>query len=1264
MESLCGRVHFNTNDSRTLDCAITEERRYIRVNYDVSLPTLAEFMTSNWDLGIPDVMITMISGVHQSKAWKKPEHGTKLQKGIVKLTNTSQTWIFTHGLNYGLAKLIGDAVREDQDRRSVRGNWDLMSLSAFNQRIIHPRLIGVVPDALLNNSDQYRHGPGRVEIHAAETERATTKYEMNSNHNVFVLVNNTSYTTTAVFRGELERALQKEVSMRKDNARAAATHSMRMEDDGQEQSSTVMEYYDPVTYSIPLICILIQGGPAEIDQVLYYLNDNIPVMVIKGTGLMADLLAFAYEEIMERGGIDIEMNHLKPEIENKMTRYFPGYFKENESERKAYMEKILKCVEVSHKYDRKYITIFDLALTDSDLADLDWFILKALFACQPQYAINQRKAIRKNLLLTVMWNRPDLARSEIFQRDFSIANLRIDPDIFEQALLLRDREEFVDLFLEQNFAVSSFVTASQLKLLFTRAEDREFFITVVWEGILEKSPATPMRDKFVYIKMNAIIEYLTGIKNFVKVNDLAQGSQGQLIIDYPTAERQAINALIVWSVLMNRSELVKVLWKFCEQPIPMALFISSLYSNLSHYCPTSEMEKKAIENGKLFGTMAVDVLHLSYQDTTNRAFEILAEPFIDFEHMTPMEISYRVGNKHFIAHPCSQRYLNEVFNGGIRVVKSQSAFSIPDFIKIILSALLVFPMYLWIAFPRLEAKARDAKEKRRRLTIFTLSRHNHLVSTIACPVPVPMDEVRVGGDVVDFVSRASGFTDYSHISTVHMPSWTRAMEGSETPLQYNPRDSTREEPDWSDSRGLRYIFWKLFGNPRKRLSGTINSDVSVTQKMFCIWNAPVTKFWMYQVNYWCYLLLLSYVTFMHGCGNQTLDWTLWIWTTVNLLEYMCRTYFEYARRRLISLRVRLSEMFLIGNFLLFFMFSRLVDVGLPIDRYSTRILLCTALLFFYYRMVFLFFPISRKLGPMLEKIKLMVSVDFMVFLKMVMPFMVASAIAMQAALFPDLPFGWDSFRVTFYRAFFALFLTPSTDLQLESFGKCAHYRVTNDSSLPDTCWAGTHSVPDCPVVGVSSYMIVIQYAIILKMILVTLLAAMFYNTYSGVDREADSIWKFQRYQMVLDFSTRSAWPAPFSLLSYFVLLTMLSCGFVNHTVQRALKRKTSDLPPIIVRKADFFKYWKTMVKEYCRNVDMEVKEKKMAKDHFKKTLGIEEELNRHRSNWYRLRERIIALEQNVQEIRNMVSKPSENEPVTAPPSTMRFSRRDLFRRQL
>ena len=96
-----------------------------------------------------------------------------------------------------------------------------MAHVAYNQRVMQPRLIGVVPDALLNNPDQYLHGVGNVEIDTEEFERPKKKYEMNPNHNVFVLVNNTSYTATAVFRGQLERGLQAAASAKKEAARAA-----------------------------------------------------------------------------------------------------------------------------------------------------------------------------------------------------------------------------------------------------------------------------------------------------------------------------------------------------------------------------------------------------------------------------------------------------------------------------------------------------------------------------------------------------------------------------------------------------------------------------------------------------------------------------------------------------------------------------------------------------------------------------------------------------------------------------------------------------------------------------------------------------------------------------------------------------------------------------------------------------------------------------------------------------------------------------------
>ena len=50
----------------------------------------------------------------------------------------------------------------------------------------------------------------------------------------------------------------------------------------------------------PMVGLLVQGGPLQIDHVYELLNKKVPVVVMKGTGLAADLIAFGYQEMFER----------------------------------------------------------------------------------------------------------------------------------------------------------------------------------------------------------------------------------------------------------------------------------------------------------------------------------------------------------------------------------------------------------------------------------------------------------------------------------------------------------------------------------------------------------------------------------------------------------------------------------------------------------------------------------------------------------------------------------------------------------------------------------------------------------------------------------------------------------------------------------------------------------------------------------------------------------------------------------------------------
>lgn len=46
----------------------------------------------------------------------------------------------------------------------------------------------------------------------------------------------------------------------------------------------------------PMVGLLIQGGPIDIDHVVDLLRRKVPVLVVQGTGLGADLISFVYFE--------------------------------------------------------------------------------------------------------------------------------------------------------------------------------------------------------------------------------------------------------------------------------------------------------------------------------------------------------------------------------------------------------------------------------------------------------------------------------------------------------------------------------------------------------------------------------------------------------------------------------------------------------------------------------------------------------------------------------------------------------------------------------------------------------------------------------------------------------------------------------------------------------------------------------------------------------------------------------------------------------
>ena len=175
--------------------------------------------------------------------------------------------------------------------------------------------------------------------------------------------------------------------------------------------------------------------------------------------------------------------------------------KDNAVKRNEIRDHILAIMKKANQGKQKFLTVLDVNNATTSLNDFHQFILSALLQCKTNdhslcllisfFCLAQRRStrnrvnlqIKRNLLLTLDWNLPYLAQSEIFQRDDDI-KYSIQPDLFDRAILEEKLEPFVDLFLDQQFTLHRYLTSDKLVSLFNRTENPEFLITTSLEGIL------------------------------------------------------------------------------------------------------------------------------------------------------------------------------------------------------------------------------------------------------------------------------------------------------------------------------------------------------------------------------------------------------------------------------------------------------------------------------------------------------------------------------------------------------------------------------------------------------------------------------------------------------------------------------------------------------------------------------------------------------------------------------------------------------------
>lgn len=163
--------------------------------------------------------------------------------------------------------------------------------------------------------------------------------------------------------------------------------------------------------------------------------------------------------------------------------------------------------------------------------------------------------------------------------------------------------------------------------------------------------------------------------------------------------------------------------------------------------------------------------------------------------------------------------------------------------------------------------------------------------------------------------------------------------------------------------------------------------------------------------------------------------------------------------------------------------------------------------------------------------------DLKYFMIILITFIFGFGISLQAIMSPNNEFSIQTLLEIFNMAYWPI------------YGELALLGTLND----DACKNGTLS--DCANRSsvITSYFILMIYMIIANVLLLNILIAMFSNTFEDIQKDANLIWKNQRYDLLCEYISFPLLPPPLNIPYHLVKLVYKQLQ-ANNCIQRAQKR--------------------------------------------------------------------------------------------------------------
>uniref|UniRef100_A0A8C8H6E9 Transient receptor potential cation channel subfamily M member 3 n=1 Tax=Oncorhynchus tshawytscha TaxID=74940 RepID=A0A8C8H6E9_ONCTS len=889
---------------------------YVRVSYDTKPELLLHLMTKEWQLDLPKLLISVHGGLQNFEL--QPKLKQVFGKGLIKAAMTTGAWIFTGGVNTGVIRHVGDALKDHASKS--RGKICT---------------IGIAPWGIVENQEDLV-GKDVVRPYQTMSNPLSKLTVLNSLHSHFILADN---GTTGKYGAEvrLRRQLEKHISLQKINTR--------------------------IGQGVPVVALIVEGGPNVISIVLEYLRDTppVPVVVCDGSGRASDILAFGHK-YSEEGGI------INESLRDQLLVTIQKTFTYSRTQAQHLFIILMECMK-----KKELITVFRMGSEGHQ--DIDLAILTALLKGANASAPDQ-------LSLALAWNRVDIARSQIFiyGQQWPVGSL-------EQSMLdalVLDRVDFVKLLIENGVSMHRFLTLSRLEELYNTRHGPSNTLHHLVRDV--KKGNLPPDYRISLIDIGLVIEYLMGgayrcnytRKRFrtlyhnlfgPKRDDMpirrsrqktTRKREEEVDIDLDDPEINhfpfPFHELMVWAVLMKRQKMALFFWQHGEEAMAKALVACKLCKAMAHEASENDMvddiSQELNHNSREFGQLAVELLDQSYKQDEQMAMKLLTYELKNWSNATCLQLAVAAKHRDFIAHTCSQMLLTDMWMGRLRMRKNSG-------LKVILGLLLP-PSIL-----SLEFKNKDEMSY------------------------MPQDQ-----------------DTYLQEKEEEEPE--PAKENEEEDMEFTAMLG-KVSTEASRKKGVGEV------QNRHRL-------IPMGRKIYEFYNAPIVKFWFHTMAYVAYLMLFNYIVLVKmDLWPSPQEWIVIAYIFTNGIEKMREILMSEPGKLLQKVKVWLQEYWNITDLMAILIFSVGMVLRLqepPFMSYG-RVIYCVNIIYWYIRLLDIF-GVNKYLGPYVMMIGKMM-IDMMYFVIIMLVVLMSFGVARQAILNPNEDPSWMLARNIFFMPYWMIY---------------------------------------------------------------------------------------------------------------------------------------------------------------------------------------------------------------------------------------------------